>query len=256
MAYPPSGSRYASGACKYDATLLRINSNDYFLLYCFASFLVALRSGATGGLSASVCSPTIRAVLSSFPHQKQIRHFHDPGHCHELTFSCFHRLPLLTNAVWARLLSESIDRTLVHQGFRLVAFVYMPEHVHLLIFPTEPTARIDRLLFAIKRPLSYRVKQDLEQAGSPLLQQLTVQERPGKKVFRFWQEGPGYDRNIISQSAVLTAIEYIHNNPVRRGLSSTPDQWKWSSWKSYHQAPGRQDPELPTVHGVPDMLGD
>jgi putative transposase len=195
-------------------------------------------------------------MFDSSRHRKQIRHFHDIGHCHELTFSCFHRLPLLTNDVWKRLLSESIDRALVQQGFCLVAFVYMPEDIHLLVFPKEPSARVDRLLFAMKRPFSYRVKQHLEQTNSPLLQQLTVRERPGKYVFHFWQEGPGYDRNLTSQSAILTAIEYIHNNPVRRGLSSAPNQWKWSNWRYYHQSPGNQDPELPTVQGMPDTLRD
>ena len=193
-------------------------------------------------------------MLDFSPHQKQIRHFHDPGHCHELTFSCFHRLPLLANDSWKRLLSVSIGRAIPQQGFQLVAFVYMPEHIHLLVFPVEPTARVDRLLFAVKRPFSYRVKQLLEQTGNLLLQQLTVQERPGKHAFRFWQEGPGYDRNLTSRAAVMTAIEYIHNNPVRRRLSSTPGQWKWSSWRYYHEPAGPQDPELPAVHGMPEMF--
>ena len=30
-------------------------------------------------------------------HRKRIPQYHDPGHIHELTFSCFHRWPLLTN---------------------------------------------------------------------------------------------------------------------------------------------------------------
>jgi hypothetical protein len=37
--------------------------------------------------------------------------------------------------------------------------------------------------------------------------------RPGKMVFRFWQEGPAYDRNLQTQAAVLAAIDYIHLNP-------------------------------------------
>jgi len=139
------------------------------------------------------------------------------------------------------LLSQSIDRVLVQQRFWLIAFVYMPEHVHLLVFPVTSTARIERLLFAIKRPFSYRVKQYLEQNNSSLLQELTVQERPGKVVFRFWQEGPGYDRNLTSRAAVLSVIEYIHLNPVRRGLTVTPGQWQWSSWKHYHQLSGCPD---------------
>lgn len=195
-------------------------------------------------------------MLSSPPHRKQVRHFHEPGHFHELTFSCFHRLPLLTDDSWCQLLSESIDRAIVQQGFHLVAFVYMPEHVHLLVFPTEPNTQVNRLLFAMKRPFSYRIKRDLEQTSSPLLQQLTVSERPGKRAFRFWQEGPGYDRNLVSLAAVTRAIEYIHNNPVRRGLSSTPAHWKWSSWKYYHETGTRPDLDLPLVRGIPGSFGD
>lgn len=188
------------------------------------------------------------------PHRKRVRHFNEPGHCHELTFSCFHRFPLLTRDDVCQLLSQSLGRALVQQGFWLLAFVYMPEHLHLLVFPVTPTVQIERLLFAIKRPFSYRVKGYLEHNDLALLQQLTVQERPGKTVFRFWQEGPGYDRNLTSRAAVLSVIDYIHNNPVRRGLSATPDQWKWSSWRYYHQASEFRNPALPTVHGVQDIL--
>jgi putative transposase len=193
-------------------------------------------------------------MSSSIPHRKRVRHFNEPGHCHELTFSCFYRLPLLTHDYVCHLLSQSLDRALVRQGFWLLAFVYMPEHLHLLVFPVTPTARIERLLFAIKRPFSYRVKEYLEHTDLALLQQLTVQERPGKTVFRFWQEGPGYDRNLTSREAVLSVIDYIHNNPVRRGLSVTPDQWKWSSWRYYHHASEFRNPALPTVHGVQEIV--
>ena len=188
------------------------------------------------------------------PHRKLVRHFNDPGHCHELTFSCFHRLPLLTQGPVCDLLSASIDRVVVQHGFWLLAFVYMPEHVHLLVFPIAPTARIERLLYAIKRPFSYRVKQYLHHTNLPLLQQLTVEERPGKWVFRFWQEGPGYDRNLIAPAALLSVIDYIHHNPVRRGLTAMPDQWRWSSWHHYHQFPDCRDPALPTVHHAHELL--
>lgn len=194
------------------------------------------------------------AMLSLSPHRKRVRHFNDLGYCHELTFSCFHRLPLLTQEPLCCLLSQSIDRALIQHGSWLLAFVYMPEHVHLLVFPTTPIARIERLLFAIKRPFSYRVKQYVGHHDLSLFQQLTVQERPGRRVFRFWQEGPGYDRNLTSKATVLSVIDYIHNNPVRRGLSVTPGQWRWSGWRYYHEALGFRDPASPVVHGVQDVL--
>jgi putative transposase len=109
-------------------------------------------------------------------HRKQVRRFHEPGDSHELTFSCYRRMPLLTNDVWRRMLSESIERATSGHGFRLAAFVFMPEHVHLLVYPTTRTPRIDLLLKAIKRPFSTRVKQRLVEARSSLLRTLTVRE--------------------------------------------------------------------------------
>ena len=184
-------------------------------------------------------------------HRKQIRHFHEPGDLHELTFSCHSRMPLLTNDAWREMLCRSIDTAIDRWQFRLVAFVLMPEHVHLLVYPTETPIKIDRLLSAIKQPYSVRIKRLLEAARSPLLERLTVQERPGKTAFRYWQEGPGYDRNLSTERIVLAAIDYIHNNPVRRRLVAEATQWKWSSARWYASNRELTDSDLPTIHGLP-----
>jgi putative transposase len=102
----------------------------------------------------------------------------------------------------------------------------MPEHVHLLVLPERDASPVAALLKAIKRPYSYRVKQALAEARDPLLEQLTVRQRPGVMTFRFWQEGPGYDRNITESSTLEACIAYIHANPVRRGLCERPTEWR------------------------------
>jgi putative transposase len=180
-------------------------------------------------------------------HRKTIRHYDEPGHAHELTFSCYERRPLL-EADWRKqLLSEGIDRATAGHGYRLLAFVYMPEHVHLIVFPERKGARVADLLYAIKRPVSFRIKTELQNQRDPLLRELMVQERPGKWVFRFWQEGPGYDRNLTNPSSLRAATDYAHLNPVRRGLCAQPGDWKWSSWRYYYQADQHRDPDLPTI---------
>jgi putative transposase len=137
------------------------------------------------------------------------------------------------------------------QDFGLAAFVFMPEYVHMLVYPRSPNPRIDLLLKAIKRPFSMRIKRALITAQSSLLKRLTVTERPGVDCFRFWQEGGGYDRNLRTGSAVLAAIDYIHLNPVRRGLCELPSQWKWSRGRFYHDPEGLDDPDLPKVARLP-----
>ena len=181
------------------------------------------------------------------PHRKRVRHYHNPGHCHELTFSCYHRLPLLTNHIWRGLLSEAIERAIARHTYHLVAFVFMPEHVHLLVYPGGNASTIDALLRAIKRPFSFRIKELLNEKNSHLLDQLTLEQRPGVRAFRFWQEGPGYDRNLDRPDTVLAAIDYIHRNPERRGLVARAADWQWSSarwYESLQYDAGIRVPEL------------
>lgn len=128
----------------------------------------------------------------------------------------------------------------------------MPEHVHLLVAPHEPEPLLDLFLARLKQPFSRQVKELLSAESSPLLEQLSVRERPGKSCFRFWQEGPGYDRNLTTPAVIESAIDYIHANPVRRGLCARAIDWRWSSARFYlAEPPGNQFPELPFVHGLP-----
>ncbi|HEY3320134.1 MAG TPA: transposase [Planctomycetota bacterium] len=181
---------------------------------------------------------------------KRIKHFNEPGHAHLLTFSCYQHLPLLNDDRRRDAFSRVLDRALERHQFRLVAFVYMPEHVHLLVHPALDEYSISRLLYAIKKPFSDYMKKVLQDSQSQHLQALRVLERPGKCVFRYWQEGPGHDRNLLTVDKCVRAAEYLHNNPVRRGLANGPDQWRWSSWRFYYQE-NFADPALPRIHGFP-----
>lgn len=191
-------------------------------------------------------------MSTAHPHRKLVKHYHERGDLHELTFSCYQRWPLLTNDAWREQLAECIDSACREKEVQLAAFVFMPEHVHLLVVPNGNEPVIDRLLARIKQPFSKWVKQQLLDGKSPLLKRLTVQERPGKTCFRFWQEGPGYDRNLTTPKVIEAAVEYIHMNPVRRGLVERAVDWKWSSASWYLLDPPRQQlPGLPVIHGLP-----
>ena len=187
-------------------------------------------------------------------HRKKVKHVHEPGHLHELTFSCYRRLPLLTNDDWRRRLSVSIDAAGQEVNMRLVAFVFMPDHVHLLVDPRDHSPSISLYLARLKQPFSKEIKDILVKKPGPLLKRLIVQERPGKTCFRFWQEGPGFDRNLFSAEAIQASLDYIHTNPVKRGLCRCAMDWKWSSASFYlADPPGQQFTGLPYVHGLPAL---
>ena len=190
------------------------------------------------------------------PHRKTVRHYHEPGDIHELTFLCYRRTKLLTNNAWRTRLSGAIDDACQELECHLAAFVYMPEHVHLLVWGIQSKENVSQFLARVKRPVSVTARDDLRQNKSRLLERLTIQERPGKIVFRFWQEGPGFDRNLWTVKAVTASLDYIHTNPVKRGLCHKARDWRWSSARFYEDGDQAPDPLLPKLTSLPCEFWD
>lgn len=108
----------------------------------------------------------------------------------------------------------------------------MPEHVHVLLWPTEDPYSISAILKSVKQPVARATIRYLRERAPNWLRNLEV-VRAGKIEHRFWLEGGGYDRNIFDEHVAWTCVEYIHANPVRRGLVEHPTDWPWSSASWY-----------------------
>ncbi len=154
--------------------------------------------------------------------------FNEAGQGHELTFSCFRRYKFLAAEKTCQWLADEIGQARIQLHFSLWAYVFMPEHVHLIIFPRKPDYDIRKILKAIKEPVGRKAVIYLRTHAPEWLPRVTV--RRGKRTERrFWQTGGGYDRNITESHTLFAMIEYIHLNPVRRGLVLRACDWKWSS---------------------------
>lgn len=104
----------------------------------------------------------------------------------------------------------------------------MPDHAHLIVCPKEHDYNIATIRRAIKSPVAKVAIKYLESRKSDWLPRITRQ-RAGKKERMFWQSGGGYDRNITTSAALVQMIDYLHLNPVRKGLVARASDWRWSS---------------------------
>lgn len=171
------------------------------------------------------------------PIRKTRRAWNEPGHAHFLTYSCFRRLPLLTRPRMRRWVLDALEATRREHDVALWAYVIMPEHVHVLLLPRQPRYEMRRILVALKRPVSDAAREYPEEIEDDRwLERLSV-EYPSRKVFHFWQPGGGFDRNIFREKTVPAVIDYIHANPVRRGLVAQPTDWEWSSARFWDKWP-------------------
>jgi putative transposase len=170
--------------------------------------------------------------------------WNEPGHAHFVTYSCFRRQPLLTRERTRRWVVETIQTVRLKQDVAVWGYVIMPEHVHLLVHPRRSTYSMSAILAGLKRPVSEAAKAHLTATGQTAwLEKLTVRY-PGRTVFRFWEPGGGYDRNVQRDRSIPAILDYIHANPVRRELVETPTDWEWSSarfWDGRRDVPLRMD---------------
>jgi len=167
-----------------------------------------------------------------------MRRFEHENHARYLTFSCYRRLSLFENDRIKDAFVEQISRSRDRMGFNLLAWVIMPEHVHLLIWPRLPEYPVSAVTKSMKRTFAHRVIHRWRELDAAILKELGA--RDGQT--RFWQRGGGYDRNILGGPELNEKIRYIHMNPVRRGLVERAEDWAWSSARWYD---GKRDDELP-----------
>ena len=126
----------------------------------------------------------------------------------------------------------------------------MPEHVHLLICPREAAYSISAILSTIKQSVSKQAALLVRQHEPNLVPPMTDVQPGGTSHLRFWQRGGGYDRNLWSPRHIWETIDYIHANPVRRGLCMIDTEWEWSSARALE---GTGTPQLTiNVDSLPD----
>ncbi|MBT4867484.1 MAG: hypothetical protein HON53_20460 [Planctomycetaceae bacterium] len=159
------------------------------------------------------------------PHR---RNFNDPGHAHELTFTCYRGFRFLTRDRSRRWLANAIAAARETWRFDLWAYVIMPEHVHMVVHPREAEYDISAIRKAIKAPVGSAAIAWLETNAPEWLPRVTRQ-RGGRTERIFWQSGGGYDRNIIEPDTLMSMIDYMHANPLRRGLVERAPEREWSS---------------------------
>jgi putative transposase len=165
------------------------------------------------------------------PPRRRMHRVEHPGHVRFLTFSCHRRLPLLDNDKIRALFVARLASVCVVERVRLLGWVVMPEHVHLVVFP-DAAPDVRRFTHALKRPVAESVLRRWKELGAPILAR--VAHGAGH---RFWQTGGGYDRNLFDPEQVREKIRYIHDNPVRRGLAPVATDYPWSSARWYAGLP-------------------
>ena len=111
------------------------------------------------------------------------------------------------------LVAAAINESRRKLSFLFLGYVLMPDHGHALIGPTFPLT-ISRVVQDVKW-LSARSLNRRRQASGP------VRQHP------FW------DRFVRHPREFGARLDYMHLNPVRKGLVKRAEEWPWSSYNNF-----------------------
>ena len=158
-----------------------------WIVYFFSCQQLFKPEGATGKakLARTSCQCNKRYCMEP-SYRKSIQHFNDPGHAHELTFSCYKRLPLLSRDQTRWWFTEAVDRSRVELDYSLLCYAIMPEHVHLIVLPKKVDYNISWFLKRVKQSVSRRAKVWLRENDLKWYSKLTICHDRKKKEFHFW----------------------------------------------------------------------
>jgi putative DNA methylase len=130
--------------------------------------------------------------------RKRIEQFLDSGYG-----SCCLRDRRVAEVIRDTLIKWDITR------YRLIAWVIMPNHVHLLIETLEGYS-LSEVMHSVKSNTAHEANRILDRKG------------------RFWSV-ESFDRYIRDARHFRNTVAYIENNPVKAGLCLAPEEWEFSS---------------------------
>ena len=150
---------------------------------------------------------------------------------HFFTSTVINWLPIFGRQPVAQIVLDSLEFLQAHNRLTIYAYVIMENHLHLV-------ASSDRLSRNISNFRSYTARQIIDyfkdRNAQYILKQLNYYKLRHKtdRDYQLWQEGT-HPEFIQDEAMMRQKIEYIHNNPVRRGYIDDPVHWRYSSARNY-----------------------
>jgi len=151
---------------------------------------------------------------------------------HYVTAVTFKRGPVFSNDYACELLVESLSETRKHCESKLIGYVIMPDHIHLILNPLAKS--ISAVIRRLKSSSARQVLDWLRRDGHQLSLKKLALDAPQSRshTHALWQKGFSAI-DLWSPRFILQKLSYIHLNPIRAGLCKYPAEWKWSSYSAY-----------------------
>jgi len=150
---------------------------------------------------------------------------------HFLTCTVLNWIPLFTRPATVEIILEALAHRQQENGWRVYGYVILENHLHIVVQAAELQQELARFKsFTARRLIDY-----LEENGTErLLKQFSWFKKQHKsdRHYQLWEEG-SHPQLIENDVVLRQKLDYIHQNPVKRGYVDLAEHWRYSSARNY-----------------------
>jgi putative transposase len=169
---------------------------------------------------------------------------HPEAAVYYLTYSIVEWLPVFVSQSTCQIVADSLTFCHRQKHLRINAFVIMPTHLHLIVFDADLDAeRLARTLTDFRK-FTGRQLSDYCGKGAPKCFGQTLRDQAvADRERRFWQPSR-HPEAIQGERFWRQKLDYLHDNPCRKGLVRSPDHWRYSS-AAWYMSDGAHSVDVP-----------
>lgn len=160
------------------------------------------------------------------------RTIYHPGAAYFVTSTVVDFIPIFMRKRYIDILLQNLNFYRVKYRFKLYAYVIMPEHIHLIIHPSSNT-KIASIMRDFKSFTSKKITSQLIIDKRFKILKRLKRSATKKVKHPIWKEGCR-PIGIYTEKVLRSKIDYIHKNPIRRGLVKNLEKYLYSSYRNYY----------------------
>ncbi|HEX4131869.1 MAG TPA: hypothetical protein VHZ24_17685 [Pirellulales bacterium] len=154
-----------------------------------------------------------------------------------VTYSVVEWLPVFVSEASCKIVTDSLAFCQEQKQLRINAYVVMPTHMHLIVFDAQWDSERLASTLADFRKYTGRQLSDYCTKHGPKCFVETLRDQPvADRERRFWQPSR-HPEAVQTERFWQQKIDYLHDNPCRKGLVRRADHWRFSS-AAWHLSDG------------------
>lgn len=161
---------------------------------------------------------------------------YEPTYPHFITCTVLHWIPIFTRVESTDIIFDSLKYLQKSDNLKIYSYVILENHLHMVVSSDDISKTMSKFKsFTAKELLKLLQKSN----AKTILEQLAFYKKAHKTQtsYQVWQEGI-QPKLIKDEKMMIDKINYIHDNPVKRGYVEESKHWRYSSARDYEGRKG------------------